>query len=93
MGMHINKARRQYPPTAINHLLRRNVQRRGDSHNSIALHRHISTVLRPAAPSITVTFLKSQSTFIAITPFRHADKLTIYKRKNSGKLRKTQIVL
>ena len=50
MGMHINKARRQYPPLAINHLLRRNVQRRGDSHNSIALHRHISTVLRPAAP-------------------------------------------
>ncbi|MBO2029061.1 hypothetical protein J4734_03520 [Klebsiella pneumoniae] len=35
--------------------------------------------------------MKSQSTFIAITPFRHADKLTIYKRKNSGKLRKTQI--
>ncbi|MBD3702257.1 hypothetical protein IE986_14930 [Klebsiella pneumoniae] len=32
--------------------------------------------------------MKSQSTFIAITPFRHADKLTIYKRKNSGKLRK-----
>ncbi|HFF7132188.1 TPA: hypothetical protein ACR6XO_001541, partial [Klebsiella pneumoniae] len=25
--------------------------------------------------------MKSQSTFIAITPFRHADKLTIYKRK------------
>ncbi|HGO4458825.1 TPA: hypothetical protein MCG58_005036, partial [Klebsiella pneumoniae] len=24
--------------------------------------------------------MKSQSTFIAITPFRHADKLTIYKR-------------
>lgn len=93
MGMHINKARRQYPPLAINHLLRRNVQRRGDSHNSIALHRHISTVLRPAAPVDHRDVLKSQSTFIAITPFRHADKLTIYKRKNSGKLRKNQIVL
>ncbi|CDK61519.1 hypothetical protein [Klebsiella pneumoniae IS10] len=39
----------------------------------------------PPLPSITVTFLKSQSTFIAITPFRHADKLTIYKRKKQWK--------
>ncbi|WP_185094066.1 hypothetical protein [Klebsiella pneumoniae] len=29
--------------------------------------------------------MKSQSTFIAITPFRHADKLTIYKRKKQWK--------
>ncbi|MCP6297057.1 hypothetical protein NL457_27945, partial [Klebsiella pneumoniae] len=27
----------------------------------------------------------SQSTFIAITPYRHADKLTIYKRKKQWK--------
>ncbi|MGU4898496.1 hypothetical protein MAY22_24175 [Escherichia coli] len=29
--------------------------------------------------------MKSQSTFIAITPFRHADELTIYKRKKQWK--------
>jgi hypothetical protein len=92
MGMHIDKARRQHAP-AINHLLRRVVQRR-----AIAIIRSPFTATSarycgPPLPSITVTFLKSQSTFIAITPFRHADKLTIYKAKNSGKLRKNQIVL
>ncbi|MCQ3906625.1 MULTISPECIES: hypothetical protein [Klebsiella] len=29
--------------------------------------------------------MKSQSTFIAITPFRHTDKLTIYKCKKQWK--------
>jgi hypothetical protein len=61
------------------------VQRRGDSHNSIALHRHVAAYCGPPLPSITVTFLKSQSTFIAITPFRHADKLTIYKAEKQWK--------
>jgi hypothetical protein len=35
MGVNIDKARRQYPPLTIYFLLRRDVQRRSDSHYSV----------------------------------------------------------
>jgi hypothetical protein len=85
MGMNIDKARRQYPPLTINFLLRRDVQRRSDATIRSPFTATSARYCGPPLPSITVTFLKSQSTFIAITPFRHTDKLTIYNCKKQWK--------
>ena len=49
MGMHIDKPGRQHAPLPVNHLLHRQVQRRGHIYNPIALHRHVAVILRSAA--------------------------------------------
>ena len=94
MGMHIDKPGRQHAPLPVNHLLRRQVQRRGHIYNPIALHRHVAAKLWSAAAvndrdvfEKPVNFHRnySLSTLPTSKPFT--------RRKNSGKLRKNQIKL
>jgi hypothetical protein len=83
MGVNIDKARRQYPPLTIYFLLRRDVQRRSDSHYSVALHRHIGTVLRPAAP------VDHRDVFEKPVNFHSNYSLSTYRQVNHLQLQKT----